>query len=53
MPHHRYSCYASWQRLPGELKRAITANRGRDLLAHAEAMHAARRWFDDNPRRPR
>lgn len=49
IPRHRFSCYDSWQRLPVELKRAITGNYRRNPIAHARAMGEARAWLRDEP----
>lgn len=46
--YERYSCRASWIRLPAELRQQITGNR-RLSHAHIDAMMEARQWLVDNP----
>ncbi|MFF5988161.1 hypothetical protein [Prauserella flavalba] len=45
VPRHKFSCFASWQRLPGAMKRAIVDNRHRNPDAHRAAMREARTWL--------
>jgi hypothetical protein len=49
VPYHRFSCPASWGRLPRDYRIAIAQAYRRDPVAHAEAMAAARRWFEQHP----
>jgi hypothetical protein len=46
---HRYACGACWFRLPDAVRDRITETYGRSPDAHARALHAARRWFVENP----
>ncbi|MFJ8818184.1 hypothetical protein [Amycolatopsis thermoflava] len=48
IPHSKFSCRASWQRLPKPIRQAITDNHGRDAAAHQAAMAEARRWLQAN-----
>lgn len=48
VPRHQFACGRDWYRLPYSLRRPISANYGRDVAAHAEAMKAAAEWYEQN-----
>lgn len=49
VPNRHFTCGDCWVRLPFERQRAIQMAYRRDSAAHAAAMVAARRWYQDNP----
>jgi hypothetical protein len=53
VPRRYYACGFCWARLPRPLRDGITGNVGRDLAAHGQAMGDARRWYQQNERKPR
>jgi hypothetical protein len=52
IPHHQYACPTDWRRLDPNLKQAIVDGYriGPLSVEHIEAMSAARRWYQNNPR---
>jgi DMSO/TMAO reductase YedYZ molybdopterin-dependent catalytic subunit len=50
VPDDMFACRGDWYALPARLREAIWRGyRSTDVIAHAEAMAAAREWYREHP----